>query len=143
MENKISNDNRNERCGSAAENENSPGILRGPSGGGVGPAGTHKRGVRSWSTKRAEEGVEKERRSGRAFPRPGHLVLLERSSQGACLAGRGRCRPSPPHHNRELERHQFPQEPQGSPAGVQVVSPLAGPTSLKTARGGQVQDRSQ
>ena len=99
------------------------GILRGPSGGGVEPAEANKRGGRSWS--RSKSGGEEERKSSRApderaFPRPGHLVLLERSSQGACLAGHGRRRPYPPHHEGELERRQSPQEPQGSPAGVQV-----------------------
>ena len=72
------------------------------------------------SKERAEERKSSRASDERAFPRPGHLVLLERSSQGACPASRGRRRPSPPHHNRELEQRQFPQEPQGSPAGVRV-----------------------
>ena len=110
------------------------GILRGPSGGGVESAGAHKRGGRSWSQK------------GHLPTWGSHLagafVLLERSSQGACLAGLGRRRPYPPHHDRELDASPH-RNHKGRPPVSGFGSPLAGPTSLKTARGGQVQDRSQ
>ena len=67
-----------------------------------------------------------------------------RSWSGAWGEAGRRHRLCPPRHDRELERCQSPQEPQGSLAGA--WTPLASRwrsdrVSLKTTRGGQVQDR--
>ena len=62
-------------------------ILHGPSGEGVEPAEAHKRGGKSWSERKSGGAEELRAREERGISQPEHLILLERSSQGACLAG--------------------------------------------------------
>ena len=129
------------------------GILRGPSGGGVAPAGEHKKG--------RQKLVREE-----SLSRPGHLILLKRSScWSAHLAGAFVLLECSSCWSVRLREPVWPvlvdvvlvlltttesssnasprRNRKGRPPVSGFGSPLAGPTSLKTARGGQVRDRPQ